>query len=127
MRTLVENSKVRNLHAAEIRFIAGVLRDAEKLYWPEGQLEKRKLSINMVMTGRIAKTWEEEASLYGLTESTEEEEEEDNSLFKEHGWNKVDSGFKLWGARKISDSESPNDIFLQSKGWNSVDSGFRII
>ena len=51
---MVENSKIRNLQALEVRFIAGVLRDAEKLYWPQGQLEKRKLSINMVMTGRIA-------------------------------------------------------------------------
>lgn len=122
LRTMVENSKIRNLQALEVRFIAGVLRDAEKLYWPQGQLEKRKLSINMVMTGRIAEAWEEESNLYGLTES---DDEKDNTLFKEHGWNKVDSGFQLWGAGKTG--ETPTDIFLQSKGWNSVDSGFRII
>ena len=69
---MVENSKIRNLQALEVRFIAGVLRDAEKLYWPQGQLEKRKLSINMVMTGRIAEAWEEESNLYGLTESDDE-------------------------------------------------------
>jgi hypothetical protein len=120
---MVENSRSRSLHAAEIRFVAGILRDAEKLDWKEGQLEKRKLSINMVMTGPVADTWDEEATLFGLTGT----EEANDERFKEHGWNKVDSGFRLWGAGKIDDStRSSRDVFLRSKGWNTVNSGFRI-
>lgn len=124
LKAMIEKSRITLLHASEVRFIAGVLRDAEKLSWGEGQLEKRKLSINLVMTGRTADTWEEEATLYGLTGSAKPEDE----LFQEHGWNQVDSGFQLWGAGKVSvDAEESSDVFLRSKGWNSVESGFRII
>lgn len=98
--------------------MAGVLRDAERMEWAEGQLEKRKKSIDVVMSGRMAGTWEEEANLFGLNEPMD-----DDDMFKEHGWNTVDSGFQLWGKRQAS----ADDAFLRSKGWNSVDSGFRII
>jgi hypothetical protein len=125
LKAMIEKSRVSILHALEVRFIAGVLRDAEKLDWGEGQLEKRKLSIRMVMTGITADAWEEEFGLYGFTGSAGKSEGE---LFKKHGWNKVDSGFKLWGAGMVSgDSESSSDVFLRSKGWNTVESGFRII
>ena len=67
----------------------------------------------------MADTWEEEASLFGLNDSVDTEDD----IFKEHGWNKVDSGFQLWGKRQAL----VDDVFLRSKGWNSVDSGFRII
>ena len=101
--------------------MAKVLRDAEKMEWAEGQLEKRKMSINVVMSGRMAGTWEEEANLFGLSDASDPSD--DSGMFKEHGWNKVDSGFKLWGKRQAA----VDDVFLRSKGWNSVDSGFRII
>ncbi|KAL3942466.1 MAG: hypothetical protein SGBAC_003350 [Bacillariaceae sp.] len=120
LRTLVEISRTRSIHPHEVRFIAGVLRDAEKMEWGEGQLEKRKMSINVVMSGRMADTWKEEASLFGLNDVVDTD---DDDMFKEHGWNQVDSGFKLWGKRQAS----VDDVFLRSKGWNSVDSGFRII
>jgi hypothetical protein len=123
---MIENSKNGGLHAKEVRFVAGALRDAEKLDWGEGQLERRKLAIQTVMTGRIADAWEEEAGLYGLLEVEDDSEDE---LFKRHGWNKVDSGFRLWGAESvdIEAREERRDNFLESKGWNNVDSGFRII
>ncbi|CAJ1964313.1 unnamed protein product [Cylindrotheca closterium] len=119
LKTLVEHSRTRSIHPQEVRFIAGVLRDAEKMEWAEGQLEKRKMSIQVVMSGRMADTWEEEASLFGLNDSVDREDD----IFKEHGWNQVDSGFQLWGKRQAM----VDDVFLRSKGWNSVDSGFRII
>lgn len=120
LMALVESSRTRSIHAQEVRFIAGVLRDAEKMEWAEGQLEKRKTSIDVIMTGRIADAWAEEANLYGLNHPTHG----DDVLFKEHGWNKVDSGFQLWGKRHhVEDSD---DVFLRSKGWNTVESGFRI-
>ena len=120
LKTLVENSRTRSIHPNEVRFVAEVLRDAARMEWGEGQLEKRKMSINVVMSGRMAGTWEEEARLFGLDDAVDPT---DDDMFKEHGWNKVDSGFQLWGQRQAS----VDDVFLRSKGWNSVDSGFRII
>ena len=123
LKGMIENGGVGGLTAGDVRFVAGVLRDAEKLDWREGQLESRKSAIQTVMTGRIADTWEEEASLFGLLDDSESD-----TVFKRHGWNKVDSGFQLWGAKLAeSNQQRPKDAFLASKGWNDVDSGFRII
>lgn len=125
MRSIIEYAKGSALQAQDVRFIASVLRDAEKLYWSEGQLEQRKRAVQSIMTGRISGTWEEESGLYGLKSADDYEDE----LFKKHGWNKVDSGFKLWGARSAAgrSKASGSDDFLLSKGWNNVDSGFRLI
>ena len=122
---MIENSRKGILNSADVRFIAGVLRDAERLDWADGQFESRKQAIQRVMTGRIARTWEEEASLFGLSDERDSEDE----LFKRHGWNKVDSGFNLWGAEStdLESRKRKRDNFLESKGWNDVDSGFRII
>ena len=125
LKTMIESGRNGSLLASDVRFVAGVLRDAEKLEWGEGQLERRKRAVQTVMTGRIAGTWEEESDLYGLTSADDYED----GLFKKHGWNKVDSGFRLWGAtlRRDSRRTRQSDGFLQSQGWNYVDSGFRII
>jgi hypothetical protein len=125
LKKMIEHGKNGGLTASDVRFVAGLLRDAEKLEWASGQLERRKRAIKTVMTGRVAGTWEEESGLYGLTDVDDNEDD----LFKKHGWNKVDSGFSLWGS-KLTNAPSPQrekDFFLQSKGWNNVDSGFRII
>ncbi len=125
LKSMIEHGTNGALMASDVRFIAGVLRDAEKLDWASGQLERRKRAVKTIMTGRIAGTWEEESELYGLKRV---DDYEDN-LFKKHGWNKVDSGFNLWGSKATSDRrrQDASDDFLQSKGWNNVDSGFRII
>ena len=122
---MIEHGKNDVLRASDVRFVAGVLRDAEKMEWPSGQLERRKRAVKTIMTGRIAGTWEEESELYGLTGLLDDED----NLFKKYGWNKVDSGFKLWGSKSKSDRsrQDDSDDFLQSKGWNNVNSGFRII
>lgn len=107
---MIENCKSSGLFATDVRFTASVLRDAENLEWREGQLERRKMAVQKVMTGRNSETWREEAGLFGLLEADDSE----NELFKRHGWNKVDSGFQLWGAG-ISKKAPVGDEFLQSK------------
>ena len=115
----------------DIQFARTVLRDAEKLDWGPGQFEKRKQSVGAVLIGRVSEIWKKNERWYGMASPDEEEDE----LFKKKGWNKVDSGFRLWGGglddvatRRIGpDSERVVDEFLASKGWNDVDSGFRII
>lgn len=114
------------MQASDARFVAGVLRDAEKLDWEEGQLETRKMAIESAMSQQVANAWEEEAELYGLWKSKDSTRKPDKeNMFERHGWNKVDSGFRLWGAGK-KDTEPATDDFLESKGWNDMDSGFRM-
>jgi len=49
-----------------------------------------------------------------------------NQMFRDKGWNEVDSHFRLFGVPTQS-SLSSDDAWLKSKGWNDVNSGFRII
>jgi len=125
LKAMIKSGQNGRMLASDVRFVAGVLRDAEALNWAEGQLERRKLAVKKIMTGRIAGTWKEESDLFGLANPDHYEDE----MFKKHGWNKVDSGFRLWGSESNigSSSRRSSDKFLQSKGWNNVDSGFRII
>jgi hypothetical protein len=81
----------------------------------------------------MAAIWEEEADLYGLWTDKRrrrmngEDNDKQYEIFRRHGWNMVDSGFRLWGAGKKIRLPSNTDKFLKSKGWNDMDSGFRII
>jgi hypothetical protein len=59
-------------------------------------------------------------------------EQPEDPLFVKKGWNKIDSGFRLWGGVKnkqqqIDGQSSSVDSFLASKGWNDIDSGFRLV
>ena len=78
------------------------------------------------MSKHVANAWEEEAELYGLwkNDGTTRKLRQKDNLFQRHGWNEVDSGFRLWGPGKKN--EDAADDFLQSKGWNDIDSGFRV-
>jgi len=60
----------------------------------------------------------------GKTMSLPKKLGQEDNLFQRHGWNEVDSGFRLWGAGKIVGHTGDN--FLQSKGWNDIDSSFRV-
>jgi hypothetical protein len=122
---MVETSRACGVQAADARFVAGVLRDAEKLDWEEGQLDRRKMIISSAMNKHVANAWEEEAELYGLWKRHSSARDNDDNMFERHGWNEVDSGFRLWGAGK-KDTERSVDDFLESKGWNDMDSGFRL-
>merc|ERR1712161_177082 len=102
-----ETSRTCGVQASDARFVAGVLRDAKKLDWGEGQLNRRKRAIESAMSKYVAKKLGQE-----------------DNLFQRHGWNEVDSGFRLWGAGKIVGHTGDN--FLQSKGWNDIDSSFRV-
>lgn len=123
---MVDTSRTCGVQASDARFVAGVLRDAEKLDWEEGQLDRRKMIVESAMNSHIANAWEEEAELYGLWKKDgSRRNSNDTSMFERHGWNKVDSGFRLWGSGK-KETERITDDFLESKGWNDMDSGFRL-
>ena len=125
VKGMVETSRACGVQAADARFVAGVLRDAEKLDWEEGQLKRRKKVITAAMEQHAAREWEEEAELYGLWKTDSSKGESDDSMFERHGWNEVDSGFRLWGAGK-KEKDRASDDFLESKGWNDINSGFRL-
>ncbi|KAG7352340.1 PPR: pentatricopeptide repeat domain containing protein [Nitzschia inconspicua] len=128
IRGMVENSRTCGVQAADARFLAGTLRDAEELIWNDGQLEQRKRVVQLAMSKQMANAWEEESNLYGLRKQHVRNYSQQSSIFQRHGWNQVDSGFRLWGAGRSSNThESKTDEFLKSKGWNDMDSGFRII
>lgn len=124
---MVENSRTIGVQAADARFLAGTLRDAEELTWGENQLARRKRVVELAMSKQMA--WEEESGLYGLrSRNVLRSSTQQDAMFQRHGWNEVDSGFRLWGAgRKANDKRSNTDEFLKSKGWNDMNSGFRII
>lgn len=116
------------LNKRDIQFAKTVIRDAELLDWEPGQFEKRKKAVGAVLIGRVSEVWKEDESWYGMSDEVKDE------LFEKHGWNKVDSGFRLWGGglggvtrRSEPGSERVVDEFLASKGWNDVDSSFRLI
>jgi pentatricopeptide repeat protein len=117
------------LQKNDIQFILMVLTDAEGLKWLPGQFQRRKQAVRTVMVGR-SEAFKDNDDVYGMGPAVVDE------LFKKKGWNKVDSGFRLWGGG-IDDpsflnqtpkkaSSSSVDEFLAAKGWNNVDSGFRI-
>jgi len=120
LKGAIQRSRDTWLESSDVRFAAGVVRDAEKLNWKEGQLGRRKRALESAMADYNAVAWEEEAGLYGLEGVNEGE------LFKRHGWNRVDSGFQLWGTDAKGEDKQKGDKFLESKGWNDMESGFRI-
>lgn len=121
------------LKTSDIQFVVQVLKDASSLEWKNGDLEQRKQTVRAIMVGRMSEVWKVKEDYYGMNVESVVEEEEDE-LFRRKGWNKVDSGFRLWGGgdslRLGQDQKRPKseqiDDFLASKGWNDVDSGFRL-
>mmetsp|Transcript_13460 Transcript_13460/g.19839 ORF Transcript_13460/g.19839 Transcript_13460/m.19839 type:complete len:794 (+) Transcript_13460:204-2585(+) len=98
----------------DTQFLLDLSKDAEIIAWLPGELEQVKAAIGELLRGRIKPDLKPE-----------------DDLLRRKGWNKVDSGFRLWGHRSDSisaDGEgTESDSFLASKGWNTLDSGFRII
>lgn len=115
------------LQKKDVQFTLGVLRDAEVLPWKQGELEHRKQAVRAIVSGKMREIWKENEEYYGINGDAEPEDE----LFRKKGWNKMDSGFRMWGSDgnsiSVSEPESKGvDDFLASKGWNDVDSGFRL-
>ena len=102
----------------DTRLVAAVLSDAEKLDWAPGQLDRRVSAVKGYFADKVSGGWIEESGLFSSVDSEDE-------FLRKHGWNKVDSGFRLWGGEEQADQKT--DDFLESKGWNDVDSGFRLI
>ena len=95
--------------------VASVVRDAEKLSWRPGQLERRKRAIQAVLNARSTVWVDEDAD----DDMLRREIKSEDALFKRKGWNEVDSGFRLWGGSR-KESKPSDDKFLESKGWNNV-------
>lgn len=125
LKGMIRIGTSQRLSKQDVQFVASVLKDAEVLGWDEGQLERRKRAVRAVLADRLLETWRKEDGIDSLNPLTNSDDE----LFQRKGWNKVDSGFRLWGGGRPA-SETPKglavDQFLQSHGWNDVDSSFRL-
>jgi pentatricopeptide repeat protein len=127
LKAMIRFSHSNRLEKQDLRFVASVIRDAEKLRWEDGQLERRKRGIQNALSDRMGGVRGKESlnALLRTSESTDD-------LLERKGWNKIDSGFRLWGGERDdlvgldSSSVKPVDEFLESHGWNDVDSGFRL-
>ena len=117
------------LQKKDVHLVASLIRDAEKLEWGANELERRKRAIQQVLSSRsgFLAAWSDKDDDMLRQAVTSED-----ALFKRKGWNRVDSGFRLWGGGRMDvqlDGQEKGrvDEFLESKGWNDVESGFRII
>ena len=115
----------------DIKFTLEVLRDGAHLEWDVGQYEKRRKAVRGILVGCTSEVWKRDEFAYGLVS----EQQPEDVLFTKKGWNRIDSGFRLWGSyddimnqnEQLGDRESSVDSFLASKGWNDIDSGFRLV
>jgi pentatricopeptide repeat protein len=119
---------IRFLTKPDIYFIAAILNDAELLSWGMGQLERRQRVARAMLAPRLLTLFNDENYLDTLLPS------DSNDLFERKGWNRVESGFNVFGPtsnnnngrRRRRQSNDNTDRFLDDNGWNSVDSGFRL-
>jgi len=128
------------LTSDDITFISLVMKEAKALDWAPGAYEERLREVKTVIVGRVSEVWKENEESWGMSWGKNERiEDTPDDLFKKKGWNKVDSGFRLWGdfpgiypGRQDTAERGPNkkrfeDDLLSSKGWNELDSGFRFV
>ena len=124
LKAIIRVSGSKSLTKRDILFVGGVLRDAERLSWQEGQLERRKRAIRSILGDRLRDAFLNDQRIGSLLSP------EDDELFRRKGWNKVDSGFKLWGQASLDGevkAKRGGDEFLEAHGWNDVNSGFRFL
>lgn len=127
LKAAIVVARKTSLAKRDVSFVARIIRDAERLTWQEGQLERRKHAVRSILGDRLRDAFLDEQRLGSLSQP------DDDELLKKKGWNKVDSGFRLWGQSSgdlgvgTSRQQEPVDQFLESHGWNNVDSGFRIL
>jgi len=108
----------------DVKFTLTVLRDGACLDWEKGQYEKRKKAVRGILVGCSSEVWKNDEFAFGLVS-----EQPEDPLFEKKGWNRIDSGFRLWGGGQQSGDKDASsvDSFLASKGWNDIDSGFRLV
>jgi len=104
------------LQKSNIQFALELVKDASKLDWTPEQLGRRKRVLLAVLEEHSDSLTDMERSLL--------HDGKLRDLLDKKGWNKVNSGFRLFGNGKST--EYSDDEFLASKGWNDVDSGFRL-
>jgi len=129
LKAMIRIATAQYINGADVSFIAVVLQDAETLDWEEGQLERRKRAVRAILADRLRENWrsEDAVDLLSQAAAAAADDKEDDELFQRKGWNKVDSGFRLWGGGTDADQDvGSDDQFLKSHGWNDVDSGFRL-
>ena len=131
LKAMLRHAPSANLSRNEALFITKVLQDAELLTWDTDQLGRRKRAVQAVLADLLRDTWKKDKDVDQLFSSTIGDD-----LLQRKGWNKVDSGFSLWGRGRPSpesagafesSKDTPADTFLSKHGWNDVDSGFRIL
>jgi hypothetical protein len=125
--TAVTNGGPIGFEDDDVKFTVAVLQDGARLKWENGQFEKRKKAVRGVLVGCTSEVWKNDEFAFGLVS-----EEPEDTLFAKKGWNKIDSGFRLWGGGDNKEYQkegysSSVDSFLASKGWNDIDSGFRLL
>ena len=130
LRGMLHIGRSKTLSRREASLVAAVLRDAERLRWEEGQLERRKRAVRAVLSEQLRGVWKQDDDLSNLLDNPKD------NLFERKGWNRVDSGFSLWGKRpdegeaQLLSTGSEGQVvdkFLSSRGWNNIDSGFRVL
>jgi pentatricopeptide repeat protein len=136
LKAMVRHTASHTLEKLDVQFIDCVIKDAEALDWSSGQLDRRKRVVRALLADRNrGLVWRKEDSYADSRRRLPSES--DDELFVRKGWNKVDSGFRLWGGggggdsspRKRSRASKANPgpcTFLESHGWNDVDSSFRL-
>lgn len=97
----------------DIQFTMKVLRDVKDIQWDHSDGYNRRVNL---VKGTIVRRFYSEAW---------NGEAQEDAFLKSKGWNKIDSGFRLWSNE--GNRRPDTDAFLDSKGWNDVDSSFRII
>ena len=133
LKSMLQMARVSRLPKEDVVFVATVLRDAQRLEWSEGQLERRQRAVRAVLADRFQELRSSSDVSSLLRDIILQPNQDDDDLFRRKGWNTIDSSMRiLWGGQGNSFEEDKSkggdnvDAFLKSKGWNNVDSGFRI-
>jgi len=89
------------LDKRDIDFTKRVLKDAEELDWPSGYLPRSRRAIKRILLSRVSDAQVGNGSNHGGRYGGV-----DDPLFIKKGWNKIDSGFRVWNVGGESDGEN---------------------
>lgn len=129
LKYMIRIGASQSLSKRDVQWLLTVLKDAEQLEWSDDQLERRKRAVRTFLSENVRDVWRtDDPNLLSAVDDG------DDNLFQRKGWNKVDSGFRLWGGNAMASTKEQNNIdvaaekckFLESHGWNDMKSGFRL-